>query len=108
MGVSVETLLTDPDPHHLKDYSMAWPSAGCLNALPLPSNVKYGPHYLTQVRNEIAKVFDSPPHLSLYFAQLECCKAAYAGQVCCDGCSLLEHGYEISSLINLSLSLTDF
>ena len=65
-GVSVETLLTDPDPHHLKDYSMAWPSAGCLNALPLPSNVKYGPHYLTQVRNEIAKVFDSPPHLSLF------------------------------------------
>ena len=55
MGVSVETLLTDPDPHHLKDYSMAWPSAGCLNALPLPSNVKYGPHYSTQVRNEIAR-----------------------------------------------------
>mmetsp|Transcript_33060 Transcript_33060/g.75500 ORF Transcript_33060/g.75500 Transcript_33060/m.75500 type:complete len:812 (-) Transcript_33060:177-2612(-) len=43
------------------DYDTAWTSAGCLNTLPLPyNNIKDRPNYSSQ---------------------LECCKAAYAGQM---------------------------
>ncbi|EJK73503.1 hypothetical protein THAOC_04872, partial [Thalassiosira oceanica] len=44
-----------------RNYDTAWTSAGCLNTLPLPyNNIKDRPNYSSQ---------------------LECCKAAYAGQM---------------------------
>ena len=48
-----------------------------------------------------------PPHIFLYFPQLECCWAAYAGQVCCDGAVHWSSiGYEVSSLTYTSFVLS--